>query len=184
MFTSLLVLQHNSNYFCIISKNEIGYNDVEYFLKKLYKALNVPASRLEAENGFNMGRSSEITRDELKFQKYPNVQVKLIPYNDEGENNLMQYITETKVFFGDEFTDTFMNENAKNETISFLNSLDFCWLTVSSKKMDKVSKLNQKKYIESWKPEDYNIIELKTPIRSTREIAKHLKENLDRGIFG
>ena len=45
-------------------------DDVEYFLKKLYKALNVPASRLEAENGFNMGRSSEITRDELKFQKY------------------------------------------------------------------------------------------------------------------
>jgi len=44
--------------------------DVEYFLKKLYKALNVPSSRLEAENGFNMGRSSEITRDELKFQKY------------------------------------------------------------------------------------------------------------------
>jgi len=44
--------------------------DVEYFLKKLYKSLNVPISRLEAENGFNMGRSSEITRDELKFQKY------------------------------------------------------------------------------------------------------------------
>ena len=44
--------------------------DVEYFLKKLYKALNVPQSRLEAENGFNMGRSSEITRDELKFYKY------------------------------------------------------------------------------------------------------------------
>ena len=44
--------------------------DVEYFLKKLYKALNIPSSRMEAENGFNMGRSSEITRDELKFQKY------------------------------------------------------------------------------------------------------------------
>ena len=45
-------------------------DDVEYFLKKLYKALNVPISRIEAENGFNMGRSTEITRDELKFQKY------------------------------------------------------------------------------------------------------------------
>ena len=44
--------------------------DVEYFLKKLYKALNIPQSRMEAENGFNMGRSSEITRDELKFHKY------------------------------------------------------------------------------------------------------------------
>lgn len=45
-------------------------DDVEYFLKKLYKALSIPASRMEAENGFNMGRSSEITRDELKFNKY------------------------------------------------------------------------------------------------------------------
>lgn len=44
--------------------------DVEYFQKKLYKALNIPTSRMEAENGFNMGRSSEITRDELKFYKY------------------------------------------------------------------------------------------------------------------
>lgn len=44
--------------------------DVEYLLKKVYRALNVPYSRLEAENGFNMGRSSEITRDEVKFQKF------------------------------------------------------------------------------------------------------------------
>jgi hypothetical protein len=45
-------------------------DDVEYFLKKLYTALSIPKSRMEAENGFNMGRSSEITRDELKFHKY------------------------------------------------------------------------------------------------------------------
>ena len=43
--------------------------DVEYFKKKLYRSLGVPSSRLEADNGFNMGRSSEITRDELKFFK-------------------------------------------------------------------------------------------------------------------
>ena len=44
--------------------------DVEYFQKKLYRALHVPTSRLDAENGFNMGRSAEITRDELKFFKF------------------------------------------------------------------------------------------------------------------
>jgi hypothetical protein len=44
--------------------------DVEYFKKKLYRALNIPASRLEADNGFNMGRSAEITRDELRFSKF------------------------------------------------------------------------------------------------------------------
>ena len=44
-------------------------DDVEYFKKKLYRSLGVPSTRLEADNGFNMGRSSEITRDELKFFK-------------------------------------------------------------------------------------------------------------------
>ena len=44
--------------------------DVEYFQKKLYQSLNVPTSRLEADNGFNMGRASEISRDELKFAKF------------------------------------------------------------------------------------------------------------------
>jgi hypothetical protein len=44
--------------------------DVEYFKKKLYFALNIPPSRLAGENGFNMGRSAEITRDEVKFYKF------------------------------------------------------------------------------------------------------------------
>ena len=44
--------------------------DVEYFKKKLYRALNVPISRMEAEGGFNLGRSSEILRDEIKFTKF------------------------------------------------------------------------------------------------------------------
>ena len=44
--------------------------DIEYFKKKLYKALNVPISRMEGDGGFNLGRSSEIMRDELKFSKF------------------------------------------------------------------------------------------------------------------
>lgn len=47
-------------------------DDVMYFQKKLYKSLNVPVSRLEAETNFNIGRSTEISRDEVKFQKYVN----------------------------------------------------------------------------------------------------------------
>jgi len=45
-------------------------SDIEYFRAKLYRSLNVPVSRLEASQGFNLGRSSEITRDELKFTKF------------------------------------------------------------------------------------------------------------------
>jgi hypothetical protein len=45
--------------------------DVDYFKKKLYNSLNVPLSRLVAEQtGFNMGRSVEITREEVKFYKF------------------------------------------------------------------------------------------------------------------
>ena len=44
--------------------------DIEYFQRKLYRSLNVPISRLEASQGFNLGRSTEITRDELKFTKF------------------------------------------------------------------------------------------------------------------
>lgn len=46
--------------------------DVEYFQKKLYKALNVPGSRLDAQQTFNVGRSTEIQRDEVKFSKFVN----------------------------------------------------------------------------------------------------------------
>jgi hypothetical protein len=44
--------------------------DVLYFQKKLYKSLGVPISRLESDSGFSLGRTSEITRDELKFSKF------------------------------------------------------------------------------------------------------------------
>lgn len=45
--------------------------DVDYFKKKLYNSLNVPLNRLAAEqSGFNMGRSLEITREEVKFYKF------------------------------------------------------------------------------------------------------------------
>jgi hypothetical protein len=44
--------------------------DVQFFQKKLYRALNVPVSRLEQETAFSVGRASEVTREEVKFQKF------------------------------------------------------------------------------------------------------------------
>jgi hypothetical protein len=44
--------------------------DVDYFRKKLYKSLNVPITRMESDSQFNLGRASEITRDEVKFNKF------------------------------------------------------------------------------------------------------------------
>ena len=45
-------------------------DDIVYFQRKLYRSLNVPMSRMEAEQSFSLGRSTEITRDELKFSKF------------------------------------------------------------------------------------------------------------------
>ena len=44
--------------------------DVEYLLRKVYRSLNIPISRMEPDNGFNLGRAAEITRDEVKFFKF------------------------------------------------------------------------------------------------------------------
>ena len=45
-------------------------DDVKYFQRKLFQALNVPTSRLEESTGFNLGKASEISRDEVKFFKF------------------------------------------------------------------------------------------------------------------
>ena len=55
-------------------------DDITYFQRKLYRSLNVPISRLEAEQSFSLGRSTEITRDELKFTKFiQRIRKKFIP---------------------------------------------------------------------------------------------------------
>lgn len=44
--------------------------DTTYFKEKVYQSLNIPQSRMQTEDGFSMGRTTEITRDEVKFQKF------------------------------------------------------------------------------------------------------------------
>jgi hypothetical protein len=44
--------------------------DINYFQEKLYRSLNVPTTRIGGDSGFNLGRSSEILRDEVKFSKF------------------------------------------------------------------------------------------------------------------
>lgn len=45
-------------------------DDIVYFQKRLYRSLNVPINRLEQEAQFSLGRTTEISRDEVKFQKF------------------------------------------------------------------------------------------------------------------
>lgn len=50
--------------------NNMTSEDVEWFQKKLYQSMNVPLQRLLPENGFSLGRSNEITREEILFSKF------------------------------------------------------------------------------------------------------------------
>lgn len=45
-------------------------DDIVYFQKRMYRSLNVPINRLEQEQQFSLGRTTEISRDEIKFQKF------------------------------------------------------------------------------------------------------------------
>ena len=45
-------------------------DDIKYFQRKVYQSLNVPVSRLEQEQAYSIGRATEITREEIKFQKF------------------------------------------------------------------------------------------------------------------
>ena len=77
--------------------------DVEYFKKRLYQALHVPTSRMEADNGFNMGRSAEISRDEVKFYKF--VERLRNKFNDLFVNLLRTQLVIKGVMSKEEFDD-------------------------------------------------------------------------------
>lgn len=103
--------------------------DVNYFLNKLYKSLNVPVSRLQPDEAFNLGRSSEITRDEIKFAKFINrlqtrfeyvfydlLQTQLILKNIVKDKNEFSSISENIRFIWNK--DSFFAESKNNEIIS------------------------------------------------------------------
>jgi hypothetical protein len=101
--------------------------DVEYFQKKLYMALNIPITRMQADNGFNMGRASEITRDELKFAKFIDrmrikfselftnfLKTQLLAKGIMNEEDWKQIEQDLKVEFS---TDTYFAESKQTELI-------------------------------------------------------------------
>lgn len=78
MFEDYYIPRRNANKateITTLDSADNGFTDmtmVEYFQKALYKACNVPITRLLPDNSFNLGKSNEITRDEIKFAKFIN----------------------------------------------------------------------------------------------------------------
>ena len=102
-------------------------DDVMYFERKLYKSLSIPMSRLESDTGFNMGRASEISRDELNFQKFINRlrnKFSLMFMNALRVQCLLKGITREEEWYRvqqdirfEYASDSFFSENKENEIL-------------------------------------------------------------------
>ena len=93
-------------------------DDIIYFQKKLYKSLNVPVNRLEQEAQFSLGRSQEISRDEVKFQKFVNRLRKKF-------SNLFFDLLHTQLLLKGVITDQDWREIKENINVDFLQDSYF-----------------------------------------------------------
>jgi len=127
-------------------------DDVVFFQRKLYNSLNVPPNRLESATAYNIGRSTEITRDEVKFQKFVNrlrkkfsllfidmLKVQLIlkgvitidDWDDIKENIAVDYLE-------DNFFSELKDFEIMNERITMFNAIE-----------DKIGKYYSEKWVRS-----------------------------------
>ena len=153
-------------------------SDIEYFRAKLYRSLNVPASRLEASQGFNLGRSTEITRDELKFTKF--VQ-RLRKKFTELFNDILRTQLVLKAVITDE--DWFILRDYIQ--YDFLQDGHFAELKESEMLLERLRVANEvRDYVGKYYSVDYvrkHI--LKQSDRDIEDINKQIKKEIDDGII-
>jgi hypothetical protein len=153
-------------------------SDIEYFRSKLYRSLNVPASRLEASQGFNLGRSTEITRDELKFTKF--VQ-RLRKKFTELFNDILRTQLVLKAVITDE--DWFILRDFIQ--YDFLQDGHFAELKESEMLLERLRVANEvRDYVGKYYSVNYvrkHI--LKQSDRDIEDINKQIKKEIDDGII-
>jgi len=152
--------------------------DIEYFRAKLYRSLNVPASRLEASQGFNLGRSTEITRDELKFTKF-------VQRLRKKFTELFNDILRTQLVLKAVITDQDWHMLRDNIQYDFLQDGHFAELKESEMLMERLRVADSMRdYVGKYFSVEYV---RKNVLRQTdREIAKidtQIKKEIDDGII-
>jgi len=152
--------------------------DIEYFQKKLYRSLNVPVSRLESSQGFNLGRSSEITRDELKFTKF--VQ-RLRKKFTELFNDLLK----TQLILKKVISEEDWNSISQNLQYDFLQDGHFAELKQSEMMRDRIALVNEMRdMVGKYFSVEYmrkNV--LKQSESEIQEMNKQIKQEIDSGII-
>ena len=124
-------------------------DDILYFQKKLYRSLNVPINRLEQEAQFSLGRSTEINRDELKFQKF-------IDRIRRRFSQLFQGILKKQLILKGIITEEDWNEWKNDISIDFVRDNHFTELRDAELLRERVQMLDQmQNYIGEFFSKEY-----------------------------
>jgi len=152
--------------------------DIEYFRSKLYRSLNVPASRLEASQGFNLGRSTEITRDELKFTKF-------VQRLRKKFTELFNDILKTQLILKAVITEEDWHTLRDFIAYDFLQDGHFAELKESEMLLERIRLANEvRDYVGKYYSVEYvrkNI--LKQSDRDIEDINTQIKKEIDDGII-
>ena len=152
--------------------------DVEYFQRKLYRSLNVPVSRLESSQGFNLGRASEITRDELKFTKF-------VQRLRKKFTELFNDILKTQLILKKVISEEDWFEISQKIQYDFLADGHFAELKNAELLRERIALANEMRdYIGKFYSVEYvrkNI--LKQNEREIEDIDKQIKKEIDDGII-
>ena len=152
--------------------------DVKYFQKKLYKALNVPNSRLESEATFNIGRAAEITRDEVKFQKF-------IARLRKRFGELFHDLLKTQLILKgivsiEEWED--MKEHIQYDYIADNYFTELKEIEIRNERMNQVNVMDP--YVGKYFSVEYLRTQvLKQTIQEQKEIDKQIKSELESGVI-
>ena len=153
-------------------------SDIEYFRSKLYRSLNVPASRLEASQGFNLGRSTEITRDELKFTKF-------VQRLRKKFTELFNDILRTQLILKAVITEEDWHTLRDFVQYDFLQDGHFAELKDSEMLLERIRIANEvRDYVGKYYSVEYvrkNI--LKQSDRDIEDIDNQIKKEIDDGII-
>jgi hypothetical protein len=153
-------------------------SDIEYFRSKLYRSLNVPVSRLESNSGFNLGRASEITRDELKFTKF-------VQRLRKKFTELFNDILRTQLILKGIINEEDWQSVRDSITYDFLQDGHFAELKNTELMRERLQLANEMRdYIGKFYSVDYvrkNI--LKQNAREIEEIDNQIKKEIDNGII-
>jgi hypothetical protein len=152
--------------------------DVIYFQKRLYRSLNVPVNRLEQENTFSVGRSTEITRDELKFHKF-------IERIRNRFNHLFYNILKKQLIIKGIITEQDWDDWKNDLTVDYINDNHFTELRDAEILRDRMQNLDQiSQHIGQYFSKEWvmkNVLQMDDD--DIKQMKKEMDEELKNGEY-